>query len=70
MKIDTPVELIGTRDPVVANPGTHLLSIVDRMENNDIGRIPIVDEEGCLVGIVTRSDVLKAYDHIPTKLRR
>jgi CBS domain-containing protein len=28
----------------------------------NVGRVPVVDEEGRLVGIVSRSDILAAYE--------
>jgi len=67
--IDRPVETIGTTDVVTATPRTNLLTVVDLMEGADVGRIPIVDADGALVGIVTRSDVLDAYDDLPGRFR-
>ncbi|MCF2207404.1 chloride channel protein [Halobacterium salinarum] len=61
----TAVEELGTTNVVTATPDTNLLTLVDRMARVDIGRIPIVDTDGSLVGIVTRTDVLAAYDRIP-----
>ncbi len=59
------VEEIGTTDVFHVYPFTNLLSVVDKMESSDIGRIPVVDRDGTLMGIITRSDVLDAYDDIP-----
>ncbi|MFB6164361.1 MAG: chloride channel protein [Haloarculaceae archaeon] len=66
---ETPVEEIGTTDPITVTPETNLLNIVDLMEAYDIGRIPVIDDEERLCGIVTRSDVLDAYDDIPSDIR-
>ncbi|GKZ13099.1 chloride channel protein [Haladaptatus sp. T7] len=60
-----PVEKIGTTEVLTVPPSANLLSVVDIMEKLDVGRIPIVDEENHPVGIVTRSDILDAYDNIP-----
>ncbi len=54
-----------TTDVCTVHPDTNLLSVVDRMESLDIGRLPVVDDD-IVVGIVTRSDVLDAYDRMPS----
>ncbi|MFB6110322.1 MAG: chloride channel protein [Halodesulfurarchaeum sp.] len=64
---ETPVEEIGATDVVTASPHTNLLTLVDRMARAEIGRVLIVDDDGALCGIVTRSDVLAAYDRIPAE---
>jgi len=65
-----PVEDIGTTDPITVDPDTNLLSVVDLMEAYGVGRIPVVDDDGQLCGIVTRSDVLDAYDDIPPAVQK
>ncbi|MFB6108359.1 MAG: chloride channel protein [Haloplanus sp.] len=62
---ETPVEEIGTTDVVTASPHTNLLTLVDRMVMRDIGRVPIVDSDGQILGITTRTDVIAAYDQTP-----
>ncbi|MFB6124858.1 MAG: chloride channel protein [Halanaeroarchaeum sp.] len=62
---DTPVEALGVTEVVTASKHTNLLTLVDRMANADVGRVPIVDERGRVEGIVTRTDVLAAYDRLP-----
>jgi CIC family chloride channel protein len=66
--LEMPVEDIGTTSVLTAAMETNLLSVVDLMERADVGRIPIVDGRGRLHGIVTRSDVLDAYDNMPVEL--
>ncbi len=61
----SPVEKIGSTDVLTVPPSANLLSVVDIMEKLDVGRIPIVDESNHPVGIVTRSDILDAYDNVP-----
>ncbi|MFB6170397.1 MAG: chloride channel protein [Haloarculaceae archaeon] len=60
-----PVEEVGTTDVLTVNVDDNLLVAVDIMEGNDIGRLPVVDDEGALVGMLTRSDVLDVYDNLP-----
>ncbi|MFB6180104.1 MAG: chloride channel protein [Halorientalis sp.] len=67
---ETPVEEFGTLDPITVNPDTNLLNIVDLMEAYGIGRIPVVDEDGRVRGIVTRGDILDAYDDIPAEIQK
>jgi tRNA nucleotidyltransferase (CCA-adding enzyme) len=50
-----------TRDVIRAAPDTTLMTLERLVEEHNIGRIPIVDETGKVVGIVTRSDLLAAH---------
>lgn len=45
---------------LTARPETELRSIADIMIGHRIGCLPIVDERGVLVGILTRTDILRA----------
>lgn len=49
-----------TRNPIVASPKTSYNEAMRLMEKNDIQHLPIVNKKEELVGIVTRSDMLKA----------
>lgn len=60
---------IATCPALKASPEDNLLTIVDKMEGKDIGRVPIVDKDGKLLGIVTRSDVLDVYDKTPIEFK-
>ena len=51
---------IMTRDVVTATRGTSLADVADLMEQNRIKRVPVV-EGGRLVGIVSRSNLLRAF---------
>jgi CIC family chloride channel protein len=73
---DDPEEIDRTVDEIASTPvisaGMHanLLNVVDLMEVHEIGRVPITDRDDRLRGIVTRSDVLDAYDDIPAEVSR
>ncbi len=56
---DRPVKSIMTPKLITAEPDTPLSKIRELMLDNAVGRIPILDN-GVLVGIVTRSDLLRA----------
>ncbi|MBR0883021.1 CBS domain-containing protein [Bradyrhizobium japonicum] len=59
---------IMTRDVVTAAPETPLHEIAMLLENNQIKRVPIVDQQGQLVGIVSRANLLQAIASARPKL--
>ena len=52
-------EVMMTKEPVVAKENTPILEVVELICENNINRVPIVDEEGILKGIISRADILK-----------
>ncbi len=62
-KITTPAKVrrIMTRGAVVATPDTPIEQAAKIMAENDFSILPVVDEEGKLVGILTQLDVVKVY---------
>lgn len=54
----TPVSEVMTPDVVVATRGTFINSALRLMREGPFRRLPIVDEKGVLVGLVTIDDVL------------
>jgi CBS-domain-containing membrane protein len=56
----TAAELMST-PPVVAPVGTPLATAARLMDAEQVKRLPVVDDQGRLVGIVTRGDLLKAH---------
>jgi tRNA nucleotidyltransferase (CCA-adding enzyme) len=55
-----PIKSIMTSKLITAKTDTPLPALRKLMVENDIGRIPILDENNILVGIVTRSDIMRA----------
>jgi CBS domain-containing protein len=47
-----------TPDPITIDPGMEVTQIARVMIDNNIGGLPVVDEGGGLVGIVTESDLI------------
>ncbi|MEB3774022.1 MAG: CBS domain-containing protein [Desulfurococcales archaeon] len=62
-RIVTParVKRIMTRGVVVATPDTRIEDVARVMVENDFTLLPVVDEEGRVIGVVTQADVARAY---------
>jgi CBS domain-containing protein len=54
------VQDVMTRDVITAAPDTPLREIAAVLEKNHIKRVPIVDEEGKVLGIVSRANLIQA----------
>jgi CBS domain-containing protein len=50
-----------TSGPVSVKPETPAMDIIDRLEGKHLIRMPVVNEEGQLLGVVARRDVLLGY---------
>ncbi len=57
-QIGSLVSEVMSRNVVVLHPGDNLGIIVDRFNAYRLGRFPVVDEQGKIVGIITREDIL------------
>ncbi len=62
---DMTIKDIMTGDVITADRITDIRRIAKVMFDNHIGTMPIVDEEGTLLGIITRSDILYALINYP-----
>ena len=65
------VKEIMTREPVTCSPGTNLAAAGAAMLDADCGILPVVDDHGKLVGIVTDRDLfiaLATRDQLPSAL--
>lgn len=60
---------IMTRDVVTARKGTSIEEAMRLMAKHQVSGLPVVDTEGCLVGIITESDVLLKGLHAPSEMR-
>jgi len=56
----TPVGAFASRDVVTVTPDASLLDVLERMVEEGIDHLPVVDRDDRLVGICTRTDVLRA----------
>lgn len=53
----TAVDEIMTKNPVTCTPGDEIRKAIQLMEQCQLRRIPIVDESGRLVGIISQADI-------------
>lgn len=58
---ETPVETIMKRKVVTATPADTLEDAIVLMHDYGVNALPVLDSRGRVVGIVTRTDVLKAF---------
>ena len=58
------VSTIMTQNVITVTAETTLSEATQLILNKKINRLPVVDAEGALVGILTREDVLKAMYHL------
>ncbi len=56
----TTVETLMTQDVISASLDTPLYEIVRLMKENNINRVPVVDDKNIIQGIITREDVIAA----------
>lgn len=56
----TTIEAFITRDPVTCRPEQSLESCEKLMQTHQIRRIPVVDKNGCCVGILSQADVARS----------
>ena len=57
---DAPVESLMTRTVITVKPKTSVSEIVNCLAARNIKRVPVVNDAGHLVGIVSRADVIAA----------
>jgi len=58
---DVPVQRIMTRPPITASPQMPVSAALARMASLGLGRLPVVDAAGKLVGMFRRESVVRAY---------
>jgi len=58
--LSNKVETIMNRRVKTANPSTLVSEIADVMISNKVNRIPVIDEDKKVVGIITRADIIKS----------
>lgn len=61
---DTPVSEVMNKPLITVSPNTPVKDAVALMEQRDIRRLPVVDDEQQMIGIITAKDILKVVMNI------
>jgi IMP dehydrogenase len=62
--LDQPIAQVMTRQPLVTAPvGTSLAKAQEILKKNKIEKLPIVDKDGRLKGLITVKDIVKKLEH-------
>jgi CBS domain-containing protein len=64
---EIPLSSIMTRQPISASPAMPVSAALARMASLGLGRLPVVDASGKLVGMFRRESVVRAYHHALTR---
>jgi CBS domain-containing protein len=65
----TAAELM-TKPPVTIGPGVPLTEAARLMRDRQIKRLPVINDTGLLIGIISRADVLRVFARPDTDIRR
>ncbi|MGM0446631.1 MAG: CBS domain-containing protein [Methanobacteriota archaeon] len=60
------VDDVMATDLVAADPDADALTALQTMQEHGVGRLPVVDADGELVGLISRSDLMTAFNIIQT----
>ena len=60
---DTHVRDVMTASPSCCRPDDDIRDVERVMSSRQVRRVPIVDEEGCCIGIVSQADLARAEGH-------
>jgi len=64
------VEVCMTPDPITTTPETPVWEVAHLLREKKIGGLPVLDDRGRLVGIVTETDLLRAFEGALTAAAR
>jgi len=56
----TQVRLIMVTPPIIAFRGDTVMDAADAMVRHDISRLPVIEPDGSVIGIISRQDILRA----------
>ncbi|GAB7009693.1 CBS domain-containing protein [Halorubrum trueperi] len=60
------VDDVMATDVVAVAPDTDAMTALQRMQEHDVGRLPVIDGHDELVGLISRSDLMTAFNIIQT----
>lgn len=56
------VEDVMTGDVPTVEPESDVMDVLEVMQTNSVGRLPVTNAEGNLVGLISRSDLMMAFN--------
>jgi Zn-dependent protease/CBS domain-containing protein len=56
-----------SNDLTTISPDADAMTAIEQMQQNDVGRLPVVDDEGEVVGLISRSDLVTAFNIIQSR---
>ncbi len=59
LSVDEPVYLLMKAPLITINPNSSVIDAIETMQQKDIRRLPVVDNKGKLLGIVTDKDIFR-----------
>lgn len=59
LQIDLRAKNVMTADPICVQPATSFRELARVLEENQISGAPVVDQQGSVIGIVTKSDLIR-----------
>ena len=60
LSTDTAISEVMSKPLITINQNSSIKEVTDLMQQNNIRRLPIVDDKGKLVGIITAKDILRS----------
>ena len=60
LSVDKPVYLLMRAPLIIINPNSSIRDAMETMQQKDIRRLPVVDNKGKLLGIITDKDIFRA----------
>jgi len=61
------VEDVMSREVATISPDADAMTAIEQMQKNDVGRLPVVDDAGDVVGLISRSDLVTAFNIIQSR---
>ncbi|MBI4136989.1 CBS domain-containing protein, partial [Candidatus Roizmanbacteria bacterium] len=58
--LDQPVDTIMSKDPETVTPNTSLMRAQSKMLVNSFSHLPVVDNDGKLISVISQGDIFKA----------
>jgi CBS domain-containing protein len=59
LSVDEPVYLLMKAPLITINPNSSVIDAIETMQQKDIRRLPVVDNKGKLLGIITDKDIFR-----------